>query len=95
MRILCGFWDGQWLKDWFFEVITTFFDKVFQFVMEQLTNIGDLIGVDFSAVVDVLTKVNTVLPVDVILVDFGIVLGVWFICLVIRAIINLAPTIGG
>lgn len=55
----------------------------------------DLIGLDFSVVSEAFNQVNAVIPVDIALIDFAVVLGVWFTCLIVRVIISAAPSIGG
>jgi len=94
---ICDIGDSisESLRKWFYEVFVQIFTAVFEFILEKIDAFFDLIGLDFSPVSEVLLKINSFFPLDVLLIDFGIVLGVWFICLGLRAVINVAPFVGG
>ena len=95
--IKVGWFDDEWnaIKEWFMKLVTSLMDWIFAKVSWLFDSLCDLIGFDPSVVTEPFNQLNAVVPVDVLLVDFGIVLGVWFTCLIIRVIISIAPTIGG
>lgn len=69
--------------------------KILDVILGVCLGFMDLIQVDLSPLVKYFVKINSFFPLDVLFVDFGIIFGVWVTCLGFRAIINVAPSIGG